>query len=486
MLNRKLVKDHFWIIAIASLGIYLRTHGAIENFLYSHDQDLLGWFVRDVVENRHLRLIGQETSQQGVFVGPLFYYLMIPFYLLFGMDPLGGLFGVIIIAAFTIFSLYFVVSKIFAKKSGLVISFLYSTSLYSILNDREVVPTQPTVLWSVWFFYSVWLVLKKKKNGFYIAAFLLGIAWNINLSLILFLPVFLLSWFLSKKKLEITTLTRSVILFIAVFLPFLFFEARHGFNMTKAVLFKTSSSEVIVQGSGGDFERVITLLSKNVANILGTLDLNLNHLYWLAFLLSILFYLFIKNIVGRKIFILLLVWVTIPVIFFSVNPIILSEYYLNGTTFIWFLLIALFIGNHKKIGFLFLIIFTVLNIFRYINLPRNKSGYLYRKNLVGYIKKDSIVWGYPCIAISYITKPGYDFGYRYFYYLESLHVNKPISGSPVYTIVYPLRGDIDVDKTFGIIGLIYPDYSKYTKEDVLKSCSGEDSNLTDPMFGFTQ
>ena len=119
-------------------------------------------------------------------------------------------------------------------------------------------------------------------------------------------------------------------------------------------------------------------------------------------------------------------------------------------------------------------------------MPRNKSGYLYRKNLVGYIKKDSIVWGYPCIAISYITKPGYDFGYRYFYYLESLHVNKPISGSPVYTIVYPLRGDIDVDKTFGIIGLIYPDYSKYTKEGVLKSCSGEDSNLTDPMFGFTQ
>src|SRR3989304_7960555 len=149
MLNRKLVKDHFWIIAIASLGIYLRTHGAIENFLYSHDQDLLGWFIRDVVEKRHLRLIGQETSQQGVFVGPVFYYLMVPFYLLFAMDPVGGLIGVITLSAFTLGSLYFVVSKIFGRQVGIGIAFLYSVSLYSILNDREGVPTGPIVLWAV-------------------------------------------------------------------------------------------------------------------------------------------------------------------------------------------------------------------------------------------------------------------------------------------------------------------------------------------------
>ena len=161
MPNLKLVKKHAWIIAIVLVGFFLRVNGAVENFLYSHDQDLLGWFIRDVVENRHLRLIGQETSQQGVFVGPVFYYLMVPFYLVFAMDPVGGLIGVITLSVFTLGSLYFVVSKIFGRQAGIGIAFLYSVSLYSILNDREVVPTGPTVLWTVWFLYSLYLILKK-------------------------------------------------------------------------------------------------------------------------------------------------------------------------------------------------------------------------------------------------------------------------------------------------------------------------------------
>ena len=66
-----------------------------------------------------------------------------------------------------------------------------------------------------------------------------------------------------------------------------------------------------------------------------------------------------------------------------------------------------------------------------------------------------------------------------------MHVNLPSSGSPVYTIVFPLKEIFPVDKTFGAIGLIYPDYTRYTKENVEYSCSGENSNLTDPMFGFT-
>ena len=66
-----------------------------------------------------------------------------------------------------------------------------------------------------------------------------------------------------------------------------------------------------------------------------------------------------------------------------------------------------------------------------------------------------------------------------------MHVNKPDSGSPVYTIVFPLRKDIAVDKTFGHIGLIYPDYSRYTMEGVEESCKSENNNLAEPMFGFT-
>src|SRR3989304_175279 len=94
------------IILILLLGLFLRVYKAQEFFLYSHDQDLLGWFIKDVVVNHHLRLIGQEISTQGIFIGPLFYYLQIPFYLLFGMDPIGSLVPVTLLGLFAIWSFY--------------------------------------------------------------------------------------------------------------------------------------------------------------------------------------------------------------------------------------------------------------------------------------------------------------------------------------------------------------------------------------------
>ena len=67
-----------------------------------------------------------------------------------------------------------------------------------------------------------------------------------------------------------------------------------------------------------------------------------------------------------------------------------------------------------------------------------------------------------------------------------MHVNRPISNSPVYTIVYPHNLVNSIDKAFGSLGLIYPDYDRYNKEEVEKSCIGANSNLTDPMFGYTE
>lgn len=80
------LKKHKILLIILLLALFLRVYRLEDLLTYSHDQDLAGWFVRDVWENKHLRLIGQETSTAGIFIGALFYYMLIPFYLLFGME----------------------------------------------------------------------------------------------------------------------------------------------------------------------------------------------------------------------------------------------------------------------------------------------------------------------------------------------------------------------------------------------------------------
>jgi hypothetical protein len=130
-------------------------------------------------------------------------------------------------------------------------------------------------------------------------------------------------------------------------------------------------------------------------------------------------------------------------------------------------------------------LFILINFYRFFTITINKSGYIYRKAVISEIKKDADTRGFPCVSISYITNPGNDLGYRYFIWRANLKTAPVSIHVPVYTIVFPLKPIFQEDRSFGAIGLIYPDYSRYNMEEMKVHCGGENTNLTDPMFGFT-
>ena len=481
------------LLLILALGLFLRVYKAGAMFLYGHDQDLASWMVKDVLVNKHLRLIGQETSTQGIFIGPLFYYLLIPFYLLFGMDPIGGVALVTILGIFSIWSFYFVFSRIFNKNTGLIAAFLYAVSFYTIFNDREAVPTMPVITWSVWYFYAINLLLKgKQKLAYPILGVLIGLVWHLNVALVLLVPIIPVAQWLSKKKLEIKSFVIGVITLLVSSLPLIIFELRHGFSQTKALYFSFTTPQHDIIYGAEKMRRVIHLASKNATGFIwGPLR---GMPYWVALvlLLAIFVLLVVRKVFSKNQAIVMSLWLLLYFVFFSAYSKILSEYYLNGIMVIWVAIAALGITylfkkkDLKRWGKYALLLFAVINFYRFFTLDINRSGYLERKAAVAEIKRDAKEKGFPCVAVSYITKPGYELGYRYFFWLEEMHVNHPASNSPVYTIVFPLRKDIKEHKAFGAIGLIYPDYKRYTKEGIEESCSGENSNLTDSMFGYTE
>ncbi|MDP2632825.1 MAG: hypothetical protein Q8P25_03835 [Candidatus Curtissbacteria bacterium] len=72
------------------LPLFFRTYDIVNRFEFAHDGDLYSWIIKDIVVDKHLRLIGQLTTAPGIFIGPAFYYMLIPFFLLTKMDPLGA------------------------------------------------------------------------------------------------------------------------------------------------------------------------------------------------------------------------------------------------------------------------------------------------------------------------------------------------------------------------------------------------------------
>ena len=490
--TKKVFKNpKFILILILLLGLFFRTYNALEYFQYGHDQDLAGWFVRDVVENKHLRLIGQETSTQGIFIGPLYYYMLVPFYMLFGMDPVGGVVMITLLGMFSVFSVYYVFRKIFHEKEGLIASYIYALSFYTIFNDREVVPTMPVVLWTIWYFYALNLILAgKNKKGVLLFGILIGLIWHLNVTLVLLLPLIPVSLWLSKSRLKLKEIYPGSIAALLLTLPLIAFEFRHEFPQVKGFIVSITTHQSALISGWEKFLRVIHLLSKNLSGLFWGSFQEVSFEATLVIILAVFIYLVIKKLVNKNHAILLSLWLVLYVIFFSLYSKILSEYYLNGTIFIWIFIATigisyvLSVSKLKNFGIGLLVFFTMVNIDKFISLELPKNGYLYRKAIVAEIKRDANVNKFPCVAISYITEPGYELGYRYFFYLEEMHVNHPESGSPVYTIVFPLNDELfPTNKNFGHIGLIYPDYSVYNMQDIVKSCSGENPNITEPMWG---
>ena len=142
-------------LLILIIGLFMRSYRIVEHFEFAHDGDLYSWFVKDVVVDHHVRLIGQLTSAPGIFIGPAFYYALIPFFILFNMDPIGGTLMITLLALATITSYFYIFSKIANYKVGLAIAFLQAILLNHARFDRAVVPTTPTHIWSVWYFYCL-------------------------------------------------------------------------------------------------------------------------------------------------------------------------------------------------------------------------------------------------------------------------------------------------------------------------------------------
>lgn len=483
------------ILIILFVGLLLRIYKPLEFYAYGHDQDLAGWMVKDILFNKHLRLIGQETSSQGIFIGPLFYYLQIPFYFLTKMDPVGTLLLPLILGLFSIFSFFFVFSKVFDRRTGFLAALIYAVSTVIVFTDRDAVPTMPAMLWTVWYFYCLWQVIKGNQKFYILAGVLFGLVWHINLALAILSPLIVLAHFFSKKRLDIRNLALGIGIFVIFMSPFILFETRHNFGQIKAIYVSFTSQKDYVPGTGkglNKLDRVLQLVHVNTRNIYwgGKYPIPIAFTFYL--LTGVFLLLVLKKIIPRGLGLIMFLWQIMFIVFFTFNSINVSEYYLNGMNIIWIVIGALGFGyllkrkETKRLGVFLVALFVFLNIVQILERSSNRSGYLERKAIVAYIDADAKAHGYPCVSVSYITSVGSDLGYRYLFWLRQMHVNQPISGSPVYSIVFPLSKVSRVDKTFGALGLVLPDYERYTEKKVTVSCSGANSNLTDPMFGYTE
>lgn len=473
------------LLGILLISLFFRTYQIIERLDYAHDGDLSAWIVKDIVVNHHFRLIGQLTSAPGIFIGPFYYYLLVPFYFLTNMDPVGGVIMITILGILTTLSYYLIFSKLFNPKLGLIAAFLQATLLSLVKDDRWVVPSTPSNLWVIWFFYTVVKISRGDYSVLPLLGILIGLIWHIHIALAPALIAIPVAFLVSKKLPQLKQVCLGIGAFLITSTPFILFEIRHNFSQTTSFI----QSLTIDHGGGEGLSKLILIsemISKNINTLFlapQSLPQTISYLFTFSLLL-IGIILTLKKVIPIKTALPLFFWIIGVVTFFTFSSSLVSEYYLHSVEVIFIGIVSLTFSKLTRILTLIILsLILIKNVFYFVSTDIYHKGYIERKAIANYITQDAKNNNFPCVGITYITTPGENVGFRYFFYLNKLQLIHPSIDIPVYNIVIPSGLSGEPMKKFGHIGVI-PPVNIPPKEVIDKNCQTPNTNLTDSMFGY--
>lgn len=226
-------------ILIILAAAYLRMYRIPEymTFLGDEGRDVL--VVKRMIVDGKWTLLGPTASVGGFFMGPIYYYFMLPFLWLWNLDPVGPAVMVAAIGVISVFLVYLFGKRMFSERIGIFASSLYALSPVVIAHSRSSWNPNIVPFFSILLFYILWSIGQRKKFGL---LFVVGIICGIGVQLhytFLFLCVVSGLWILwiggiSKRMWKYWGLV--ILGFIVGFSPFLAFEIRHQFSNTQAIL----------------------------------------------------------------------------------------------------------------------------------------------------------------------------------------------------------------------------------------------------------
>lgn len=317
-------------------------------FLGDEGRDAL--VVKRMIVDGKFTLLGPITSVGSMYMGPIYYYMMIPFLVLFGLNPVGPSVMVALFSVATVFGVYYLGKKYFSETVGLVGSFFYAISPLTISQGRSswnpnVVPFFSFAL--ILGLYKV--IIEKRQNYLFLIGLMFGILIQLHYTSLYLLFVAIFSLILTKTKVSLKGIFLFILGTVITFSPFLIFELRHEFTNTRAVInFLTTGSET----QGVDIAQMVHTFHDVWVRLFWRLlvisSAELTKILIVAIFLSI-YTAFLKAGLKVKELTILLVWLGAGMISFAFYGGIIYDYYFVGMFPIPFLFFGLFIDKIKDL-----------------------------------------------------------------------------------------------------------------------------------------
>lgn len=417
----KILKKHklfLFLILLASFLRYLYIKDGVIPFGFDHGKDALA--VLDMIVSQKLKFIGPWTSIPGLYFGPAWYYMLLPFYYFGQFDPF---WPVVLMSLLVIFQMY-LVYKYFNLESAVLVGF---TNYWITISRSAWNPFPMTLLTLIILILLKKQLSKKELNPnlafalFFTAAF----GFHFSSAFAIFYPIIILAVILFyKKRLNFKFLLSAAAGFFLPFIPQLLFELKNNFTQAKAVIAYFSNGE----SQGFNLEKITHVINTAIGEfrlIIFELPGELRTFSLIAFLLLLALALIFRirkeksQAELKQLLIISLFFIIIPVIGFFflhfnvwyVLPLIPVVTVLLGTVFHY---------SNKTISALFIFLVIASAFFRlsfYLNVEKDNfisdSVFLpVKKDVVSYIR--STAGDKPFSVYTYVSDI-YDFQYQYLF-----------------------------------------------------------------------
>ncbi len=228
----------FLIILLILIGVLIRiiivSNG---NFIFHMDnaRDMVD--IREMVVLHKWRLIGPTSGIEGVFTGPLWYYIAAVPFVISGGDPLASIYLQIFFWAVGGFFLLQIVKR-WGVGATLAVGGIWAASNLIILNSQHSLSPNPIILLMPLFIYLLEKYLTQGKIWLNILCWLMaGLFFQLEMAWGIFMPlvVIILSGWARKDK-AVKDIILGILVFGATLLPQVVFDLRHQLLMTHSLL----------------------------------------------------------------------------------------------------------------------------------------------------------------------------------------------------------------------------------------------------------
>src|SRR4030042_490912 len=248
---RKEAASHKFIYSLLGviliLGFFVRVYRTSDLMGFYYDQGRDALVIWKLWHEGRPFLIGPVTGLAGIFLGPFYYYLIAPFYLIGNGNPIYPAIFLAFLTVCGVFMLYYLSWKFLDRTTGIIAATIGSLSYYLILAGRWLANPTPIMFTSMLFLYSLWTIIQSKnRNWWIVASFLIGISLQLeSASAVFYIPVILVFTLWQRKRVpDLKTAIFAFVIFIVILLPQTLFNIRHDnliFNNFKRVLVEEKS-----------------------------------------------------------------------------------------------------------------------------------------------------------------------------------------------------------------------------------------------------